>query len=180
MRWVHEGTPPARTAKEKHDNTLYAKAIGNKHCAPCLNLNGCEFPIDLMPQHPPHPNCHCSLKTAEALDTAALCDLSKFDKYIFSPIFDVNTGKKALFESWGYDIMDSQYLKEEYCKQAQKKYADGDFTLGKIDEYGQRITIVIVLPRKNIRKKAYLKSGWMIYPDGVIQLATPYCGEIEE
>lgn len=46
--------------------------------------------------------------------------------------------------------------------------------------YGQRITIVIVLPRKNIRKKAYLKSGWMIYPDGVIQLATPYCGEIEE
>lgn len=46
-------------------------------------------------------------------------------------------------------------------------------------DYGQR-TIVIVLPRKNIRKKAYLKSGWMIYPDGVIQLATPYCGGIEE
>lgn len=22
VRWVHEGTPPARTAKEKHDNTL--------------------------------------------------------------------------------------------------------------------------------------------------------------
>ena len=78
------------------------------------------------------PNCHCKLETAEALSAAALCDLSKFDKYIFSPIFDVNTGKKALFESWGYDIMDSQYLKEEYCKQAQKKYADGDFTLGKI------------------------------------------------
>lgn len=98
---------------------------------------------------------------------------------VFCPIQKVNTEKNIVLHS-GYDIMDSQYLKEEYCKQAQKKYADGDFTLGKIDEYGQRITIVIVLPRKNIRKKAYLKSGRMIYPDGVIQLATPYCGEIEE
>ena len=137
MRWVHEGTPPARTAKEKHDNTLYAKAIGNKHCAPCLNLNGCEFPIDLMPQHPPHPNCHCRLKTAEALDTAALCDLSKFDKYIFSPIFDVNTGKKALFESWGYDIMDSRISKKNIANRHKRNMQTVISPLAKLTATGR-------------------------------------------
>lgn len=102
----------------------------------------------------------------------AICAFSKFEKYIFHPYN--NEGKKALFESWGYGIIDSNWLQEELIRQAQEKYANGDFILGKLDKYGQRISIEIILPRKDKIGTVSFMSGWMVYPDGVIQNTTPY------
>jgi hypothetical protein len=46
-----------------------------------------------------------------------------------------------LFELWGYDIMDSEYLQQEFIKQARLAYLVGDYELGLLNEYGQRITL---------------------------------------
>ena len=79
-----------------------------------------------------------------------------------------------MFESWGYGKMDSLWLQQEYCRQAKEKYAKGNFTLNKLDEYGQRINIEITLPQKNGNGNVTFISGWMTYPNGKIMLTTPY------
>ncbi len=84
-----------------------------------------------------------------------------------------------MFIKWGYGIIDSQQLKAEFEKQALQKYAEGDFKLNKLDPYGQRITIAIVLPYKDKSDIVVFKSGWMVYPDGHIVLATPFSGVIK-
>ncbi|MGN1040957.1 MAG: hypothetical protein ACI4QL_05960 [Candidatus Fimimonas sp.] len=73
--------------------------------------------------------------------------------------------------------MDSLWLQQEYCRQAQEKYAAGLFMLNKLNDYGQRINIEITLPRKDGKGTVTFKSGWMVYPDGRISLITPYAGE---
>lgn len=170
VKWIHEGDKkPAYTTEEKK---LNVKTASVDHCAKCINLNGCCFPNDNVPKYPLHPNCHCKVEPTSDLNFKAVASIDKFQEFIFHPT--KNKGKKALFESWGYDIIDSQWLQEEYCRQAQEKYADGKFTLNKLDDYGQRINIEISLPRKDGKGEVTFMSGWMVYPNGKIQLTTPY------
>lgn len=170
IKWVHEGTILAYTQKERIANIEYSNL--SNHCALCLNLNGCCFPKNNMPRYPLHFKCHCKLEPVTKIYFNAECPIEKFTNYIFDPI--KNGGKKDLFESWGYGKMDSQWLQEEFCRQAQEKYANGDFTLDRLDKYGQRINIEITLPRKDGKGEVTFMSGWMVYPNGKIQLATPY------
>lgn len=85
-----------------------------------------------------------------------------------------------MFESWGYDITDSIWLQKELTRQAQEIYANGDYTLGNLDQYGQRISIIIVLPRKDKAGIVRFLSGWMVYPNGVIVNTTPLGGKLNE
>ena len=170
VQWVHEGTKPAETNAEKNANVLI-DAI-SKHCAMCLNLNGCCFVSNNCPPQPLHKNCHCSTVQIPSITAKAECPIEKFTKYIFA---DGNS-KKVLFELWGYDIMDSQYLQQEFTKQANLDYSVGDYKLGKLDKHGQRITIEIKLKRKDKDGYVTFRSGWMVYPNGKIILTTPYGG----
>lgn len=61
----------------------------------------------------------------------------------------------------------------------RKKYANGDFTLKKISDYGQLININITLPNKADDGYVTIKSGWLVYPDGKIQLATVFAGKVK-
>ena len=79
----------------------------------------------------------------------------------------------------GYDIIASQQLLEEYCRQAKEKYANGDFTLHELKDYGQIINITITLPNKKYGGYVKIKSGWIMYPDGEIKLTTVFAGWIE-
>ena len=56
-------------------------------------------------------------------------------------------------------------------------YIKGDYKLGLLDEYGQRISIIIELPRKNGAGIVSFTTGWMAKPNGHIQLNTPYGGK---
>lgn len=78
----------------------------------------------------------------------------------------------------GYTKADSEYLANLYMEQANAKYLSGDYTLGKLDEYGQRINIEIELPGIGAYedKISYINSGWMINSDGTISLNTPFAG----
>lgn len=175
IKWIHKNTMPAYTYQAKEQNVEYAKH--SNHCATCLNLNGCCFPKNNMPLYPHHYGCHCYLEPAVNLSFKADSVIEKFKDYIFDP--QKNKGKKVLFESWGYGIMDSEWLREEFSRQAQQKYANGDFALGLLDDYGQRINITITLPIKSKAGTVTFKSGWMVYPDGQILLATPYGGTVK-
>lgn len=172
IRWVHEGTKPAYTIAEKQEYVNMNKT--NSHCATCLNLNGCHFPENNMPDQPVHPNCHCIKKYINEpipnKTAFAKCPIEKFTHWAFA-----NDAKKRFFEINGYDIMDSESLKEEYERQAVQKYAEGNFVLGKLDGYGQRITIHLELVRRYgwTKDPFTLNSGWLVYPDGKIQLTTP-------
>ena len=53
----------------------------------------------------------------------------------------VANDKKQLFESWGYGIMDAEYLQQEFIKQAKLGYSVGDYELGQLNDFGQKISV---------------------------------------
>ena len=173
VKWVHEGTKPADSNLEKSANVLIGTI--SKHCAMCLNLNGCCFVISKCPPKPLHPNCHCYTIDIPSITAKANCPIEKFTKYVFVP--SLIDDKKQLFELWGYDIMDSEYLQQEFIKQAKLAYSVGDYELGLLNDFGQRIKIEITLKKKNKNEYVTFVSGWMVYPNGKIILTTPYGGK---
>ena len=82
-----------------------------------------------------------------------------------------------MFESWGYSVDDSQWLQKEFERQALDKYVSGEYQLGVLDKFGQRIHIRIEIPRKNSTEKVSFYTGWMVHPGGQIKLNTPYGGK---
>ena len=147
--------------------------MGFRHCETCLALHNCWFQKNNMPQMPQHPKCHCKandIQSPTPNDINAECKIEKFTGYIFSDLY-LDNGKKALFTIWGYTIEDSEYLKQEYEKQARKKYTEGNYELRKLDEHGQRINITIILNKNN--RTYTIISGWMVKPNGKLLLITP-------
>ena len=80
--------------------------------------------------------------------------------------------------SSGFYTIDAQYLIDEFVRQAEEKYASGDFILGTLNEYGQRISIITEIERRDGNGTARFLTGWMVYPDGYIKLTTPFGGEV--
>lgn len=117
---------------------------GPHHCSICLNLNSCYFIQNKCPEIPHHPNCHCYLESANNSQLKAECDIKKFSDYVLAE----GSNKYDLFSLWGYSIIDAEYLKNEYERQALEAYSNGNYTLGLLDKYGQRIDIVITLQKK--------------------------------
>lgn len=173
VKWVHEGTKPAETSTKKSTNVI--KEALSKHCAVCLNINGCCFVKDKCPKQPLHPNCHCYIVDVEPITAQAECPIEKIRDYIF--LRDNN--KKVLFQSWGYSIIHSEEIRKELEKQARSVYSIGDYLLGVLNEYGQRISINISLKRKDKAESVAFLIGWMVYPNGKIVLTTPYGGKIK-
>ncbi len=126
--------------------------------------------MDKCPPMPLHPKCHCTTIDIPSISANAECKTEKFTNYVFVE----GNSKKQLFESWGYSIIDSNYLQKEFIKQAKLAYSIGDYKLGKLDNHGQRINIVIKLKRKDKEGYVTFQSGWMVYPNGKIILTTPY------
>ena len=172
VKWVHPNTQPANSHAEKQANVLKA-AIIPTHCAKCLNMNGCCFAKDKCPESPLHKNCHRKAERIENITVTAECPIEKFTGYIFDE--GKNKGKKALFESWGFTIADSAKLESEIAKQAHRAYLLGEYELDKLDSYGQRINIYVILTTNN-GKQISFKTGWMTYPNGKTILTTPFGG----
>ncbi len=154
---------------------------GKTHCETCLTLDKCWFMAQTKPILPQHFFCHCTTEPLpysrvmqEATSASAY---SKFDPYLFDPENVYEHKKGDMFRSWGYSIEDSQWLKEEIEKQGLEKYTAGEYTLGRLNDNGQRISIRIELPRKNQAETVSFITGWMVYPNGHIQLNTPYGGK---
>lgn len=102
--------------------------------------------------------------------------VAKFRDYIFKP--GATHGKDRVFRSLGYDRVDSSDLAIIFERQAADKYDHQDFSFGRLDEYGQRISIEIQLDGRGdlSGRKSYIISGWMIQGDGSLTLNTPFGG----
>ena len=76
-------------------------------------------------------------------------------------IFDdeKNKGKKELLEKWGYSVFDSNFLKEEIEKQSRLSMQCGEYELGSLDGYGQRINVVIHLKKDTGEDVTYLEEN---------------------
>ena len=68
-------------------------------------------------------------------------------------------------------------MQAECEKQALEKYVNGNYDLGKLDKYGQRISIRISFPRKDTGEMVSYITGWMVQQNGKIKLNTPYGGK---
>ena len=53
-------------------------------------------------------------------------------------------------------------------------YVSGEYSLGELDMFGQRINIRVTIPRKNEEGRISFLSGWIAEPNGRIRLVTPY------
>lgn len=169
VKWYHKGIPDEEgDAREQARN----QAETQRHCKVCTVLSGDYFPSPNMPPYPQHPHCDCMLFSIDkpASQAVASCAIEKFTKYVFLP--ENSKGKTALFKDLGYTIEDSEYLKSEFEIQAKQKYLNGEYVLGKLNNYGQRITIEIKL-KSAIKDDIILKTGWMIRPLGYITCNTP-------
>ena len=109
-----------------------------------------------------------------AKQVSSVCDINKFINYVFSEKYASN-GKIKLFKELGFNIEDSEYLKQEFDRQARECYLNGNYELGRLNEHGQRINITIKLQSK-IRNNIELVTGWMIRPLGKITCNTPLGG----
>lgn len=157
------------------------KNLSDNHCEVCLKLDNCWFLRTKALPWPHHPHCHCALEPISynivLKKSVAKSKFSKFDPYLFDPEDFYKHGKNKMFESWGYSISDSGWLQKEIEKQALEKYIAGHYTLGKLNEFGQCIDIRVEIPRKNSEETVSFITGWLVYPNGHIQLNTPYGGE---
>ena len=62
-------------------------------------------------------------------------------------------------------------------RQAKEKYVAREYELGKLDIYGQRINIIIEIPRRDREGIVTFITGWMLEPNGKLKLNTPYGGK---
>nr|WP_324292325.1 DUF6883 domain-containing protein [uncultured Desulfobulbus sp.] len=106
----------------------------------------------------------------------SVAPVQKFSDYIFKE--GATHGKDAVFRGLGYGKENSAELARMWEEQAAAKFARGEYTLGKLDQYGQRISIEIEVPGIGdaAGKTSHMQSGWMIQPDGGIKLNTPFSG----
>lgn len=166
---------------QKTDGPRWVKWIhrseGESHCQACLKLDGCLFLESKAPPCPHHPNCHCTLEeipyAVVQVSVSAYSSYRKFDPYLFNTSGTYTHTKEKLFASWGYTVEDASWLQAEMERQAKEKYLAGEYTLGKLDEYGQRIIVRIEIPRKDNGMTVSFVSGWMVEPDGKLNLRNP-------
>lgn len=153
---------------------------GKTHCFSCLRLHGCLFNRANMPMLPLHDNCHCTVEEIPYAEVLALTkvesNFKKFDPYLFDPHDFYKHKKNLLFEKWGYTIKDAKWLQHEIEQQGREKYISGDYTLGRLDHNGQRISIRVTIPRNDCDETVSFITGWMLYPNGQVKLNTPYGG----
>ncbi len=177
VKWVHLGVPDEPKEVRDSKRKLLAR-FG--HCLKCTALSGCLFVKFNRPGKEDsqegllHDNCHCFFINISNPKIQANCPIDKFTNYIFSDKY-IGNGKRKLFETLGFDIDDSYLLKCEYERQAKQKYASGDYKLGKLSKYGQAISINIILTSNTGRQVKFI-SGWMVYPNGLINCNTPLGG----
>ncbi|MFQ9950830.1 MAG: hypothetical protein ACLRV9_00720 [Clostridium sp.] len=96
--------------------------------------------------------------------------------YLILTMF-INMERTGPLKAWGYTVDDARWLQAEIEKQALEKYIAGEYTLGKLNKDGQRISVRIEIPRKNGGRMVSFLSGWMVYPNGSLRLTTPYGGK---
>lgn len=101
-----------------------------------------------------------------------IADPRKFSAYVLVP--GHRSGKAGIFvNSLGYrpySDEDARELVTTYTAQARAKVATGDYILRKTNRYGRLLAIEIDIKGRS------LISIWLLAPDGILSLVTPFSG----
>lgn len=128
-----------------------------------------------------HPFCHCTLDLIPYAvvfgNVSVYSDYGKFDPYLFNTTGLQTHNKEKLFKEWGYTVDDARWLQAEIERQGRERYLSGQYELGKLNMFGQRINIRVTIPRKDGFGDISFVTGWMVKPNGQIKLNTPYGGK---
>jgi hypothetical protein len=99
-------------------------------------------------------------------------DVRKFSDYVLSP--ENAIGKDKIFlDRLGFrerNLEDAQILLDTYLTQAEAKLSEGQYQIGRVDQFGQRFTIEI-----NVRGLTLL-TGWILTDGSILRLTTPFAG----
>ena len=111
-------------------------------------------------------------RQAHIVPREVTADPRNFSEYVLDP--ENADGKDYIFvEMLGYrhrSLEDAAQLSIAYVAQAQEQLAACAYRLGSNDKFGHRVTIEIALGN------LVLLSGWILRPDSVLALATPFAG----
>ena len=172
---------PQKTTEQSSWVKWTHHAEGKTHCPECLMLDGCFFTASNHPPCPHHPFCHCTLEPVDhavvLINASAYSDYRKFDPYLFNTTGLQTHNKEKLFKEWGYTVEDARWLQAEIERQAKEGYIAGKYTLGKSNWNGQRISIRVIIPRRDGAGEVSFITGWMVEPGGKLRMTTPYGGK---
>jgi hypothetical protein len=99
-------------------------------------------------------------------------DVRKFSDYVLSP--ENAIGKDKIFlDRLGFrerNLEDAQILLDTYLTQAEAKLSEGQYQIGRVDQFGQRFTIEITV------RGLTLLTGWILTDRSILRLTTPFAG----
>ena len=139
-------------------------------CALCVALNRTIFKKNNKPEYF-HPHCKCEWKQIELREVTLDFPIEKITQYLL-----VHPSKSKLMNSWGYTMEDAQEIYNTIAENAKNQYLNGEYTLGRLNENGQRIEIKCILNGKKDKSGQTYRfiTGWMVYPNGMLHNNTPY------
>lgn len=138
-------------------------------CELCVALNRTVFQNNNKPEYT-HPNCKCE-QVPTSLDEPEL-DF-RYAKMIY--LFDK---KGDWMRSMGYVEEDGADLYRIISENAKKQFMQGNYILDRLNQHGQRVDIILVLPGKRDKQRMTyrVKTGWTAFPNGKLHNNTPIGG----
>ena len=144
-------------------------------CYVCVALNDTIFKNNNKPDFF-HYRCKC--KNIPTTYNSVKLDFpkEKISKYLLS-----EKGKLGLMQSMGYSSEDADYLYNTIAENAKKKFYSGEYILGSLNIYGQKVNIELELKGKGLKENQTYRfiTGWTAYPNGKLHNNTPFGGWAE-
>lgn len=138
-------------------------------CDLCVALNRTVFKNSHKPEYT-HPNCKCKQVPFEFPETPLDFPMKKI-VYLFAK-------KGDWMRSMGYLDLDAEEIYQTIAENAQLQFMRGNYILGTLSKYGQKVNIVLALPGKRDKQGTTyrVKTGWTAFPNGKLHNNTPIGG----
>lgn len=121
---------------------------------------------------------HCKCKNIPTTLNKVTLDfpMKKITEYLFA-----ESGKLGLMKSMGYSVEDSEEIYNKISSNAKKKFLNGEYNLGLLNQHGQIVNIEISLNGKSLKSNSVYNfiTGWTAYPDRKLHNNTPFGGWVK-
>ena len=143
-------------------------------CDICVAINKTIFKNNNKPDEKQHPFCKCEQIPTKLKEVSLDFPIKKIKGYLFIKKVD-------LMRSMGYIIEDAEEVYDIIAESAKREFLKGNYTLGKLDQNGQRVSVTVEMKGKRDKNGRIYRfiSGWMAYPNGKLHNNTPFSGFVK-
>ena len=136
-------------------------------CALCVAANRTAYSGEVCTYD--HPSCKCKFGNGKIVVQVDF-PMSKLTGYLFT-----NANKAKMMHKIGYDIEDSEELRQTLSAVIKKQYEEGAYKYKYLNTTGVHIQIdtVIVGKRDHTGEMHECHIGCVLWPHGKIKVATP-------